>query len=78
MSIGCERINVQLSNYFSKAAEHLLNKTEVIHVSQEEISSRILEAIDCSRIKSESLGLCKSNSQIVACTDGYGIQAFWR
>ena len=36
MSKGNDRIIVQLSNDFSKAAEQLLHKTEVIHISQEE------------------------------------------
>ena len=46
MSNGDDKIIVQSSNGFSKAAEQLLNKTEVIHNSQQEISSRVLEVID--------------------------------
>ena len=34
MSKGDDRIIVQLSNDFSKVAEQLLHKTEVIHISQ--------------------------------------------
>ena len=45
MSKGDERITVQSSNDFSKAAEQLLNKTEVTLISQEEISSGISEVI---------------------------------
>ena len=41
-----DRIIVQLSNDFSKAAEQLLHKTEVIYISQEEISPRTSEIID--------------------------------
>ena len=46
MSKGGDRIILQSSTDFSKAAEQLLNKTEMIHNSQQEISSRILEIID--------------------------------
>ena len=46
MSKEDDRIIVQSPNDFSKAAEQLLNKTEMIHNSQQEISSRILEIID--------------------------------
>ena len=53
MTKGDYKIIVQLSNGFSKAAEQLLHKTEVIHISQEQISSRILEGIDWSLIKSQ-------------------------
>ena len=35
MSKRDDRIIVQSSNDFSKASEQLLNKTEVIHISQE-------------------------------------------
>ena len=58
MSKGDGRIIVQSSNDFSKVAEQL-NKTEVIHISQEEISSTISVVIDWSLIKSQSLGLDK-------------------
>ena len=37
MSKGGDRIIAQSLNDFSKAAEHLLNKTEVIQISQEKI-----------------------------------------
>ena len=46
MSKEDDRIIVQLPTDFSKAAEQLLKKTEMIHNSQQEISSRILEVID--------------------------------
>ena len=59
MNKGDGRIIVQSSNDFSKVAEQLLNKTEVIHISQEEISSTISVVIDRSLIKSQSLGLDK-------------------
>ena len=58
MNKGDGRIIVQSSNDFSKVAEQL-NKTEVIHISQEEISSTISVVIDWSLIKSQSLGLDK-------------------
>ena len=61
MSKGDDRIIVQLSNDFSTAAERVLHKTEVIHISQEEFSSRISEVINWSLIKSQSLCLCKNN-----------------
>ena len=61
---GDDGIILQLSNYFSKAAEHLLHKTEVIYISQEEISSRISEIIDWSLIKLQSLALCTNNIHI--------------
>ena len=60
MNKGDGRIIVQSSNDFSKVAEQLLNKTEVIHISQEEISSTISVVIDWSLIKSQSLGLDKN------------------
>ena len=60
MSKGDDRIIVQSSNDFSKTAEQLLNKTEVIYISQKEISSRISEVIDWSMIKSKLLGLGKN------------------
>ena len=41
MSKGDDRIIVQSSNDFSEAAQQLLNKTEMIHISQEKNSSRI-------------------------------------
>ena len=62
--------SAQSSNDFSKAAEQLLNKTEVIHISQEEISSRISEVIDWSLKKSQLLGLGKKNIHIVTSNDG--------
>ena len=52
MSKGDNRIIVHSSNDFSKAADLLLNKTEVIHISQEEIYSRISKVFDWSLIKS--------------------------
>ena len=58
MNKGDGRIIVQSSNDFSKVAEQL-NKTEVIHISREEISSTISVVIDWSLIKSQSLGLDK-------------------
>ena len=75
MSEADDRITVQSSNDFLKAAEQLLNKTEVIHISQEEIFPTISEVIDWSLIKSESLGLHKNNIQIVTCNDRYTVQA---
>ena len=41
MGKGDNRIIVQSSNDFSKAAEQLLNKTEVTHISHEEFCSRM-------------------------------------
>ena len=76
MSKGNNRITVQSPNNFSKAAEELQKKTEVIHISQEEISSRISEVIDWSLTKSESLDLDKNKIHIVTCNDGYTVQAF--
>ena len=67
---GDDRIIAQSSNNFSKAAEQLLNKTEVIHISQEEIYSQISEVIDWSLIKSQLLGLGKDNIHIVTSNDG--------
>ena len=61
MSKGDDRIIVQSS----KAAEGLLKKTVMIHISQEEISSRVSEVTDSSLTKSESLGLRKNNIHIV-------------
>ena len=55
MSKGTDRMTVQSSNDFSKAAEHLLNKTEVTHILQVEISSRISGVIEWNMIKSGSL-----------------------
>ena len=69
MSKGDYRIIVQSSNDFSKAAGWLLNKTEVIHISQEEISSRTSDVIDWILTKTQSLGLGKN--------DGNTVQAFW-
>ena len=48
----------------------------MIHISQEEISSRISEVIDCSLIKPQSQGLHKNNIHIVTCNNGYTGQAF--
>ena len=62
--------------WFSKAAEQLLNKTEVIHTSQEEISSKI-SVIDWSLIKSQWLGVGKNNIHIVTSNNGNTVQAFW-
>ena len=56
-----EIIIIQASDNFSKAAEQPIDKAEVIHISQEEISSRISEVIDWSLIKSELLAVCKKN-----------------
>ena len=70
------KIIVQSSNDFSTSAEQLLNKTEVIHISQEEISSRISQVIDWSLIKSQSLDLHINNIHIAKCNDGYTVQAF--
>ena len=74
ISKGGDRIIFQSSNDFPKAAEQLLNKTEVIHISQEEISSRTSEVIDWSLVKSLSLGLCKNNIHIH--NDVYKVQEF--
>ena len=76
MSKGDGRIIVQSWNDFSKPAEQLLNNTEVIHISQEEISSGTSEIIDWSLIKLESLGLRTNNILIVTCTDEYAVQTF--
>ena len=46
-------IIIQASDDFSKTAEQSLDKAEVIHISQEEISSWISEVIDWSLIKLE-------------------------
>ena len=70
MSKGYDRIIVQSSNDSSKAAEQLLNKTEKIHISQEEISLWI-QVIDWSLIKLQPLGIRKNNIHIVTCNDGY-------
>ena len=75
MSKGNDRIIAQSSNDFSKTAERLLNKTEVIHISQKP-SSRISEVIDWSLIKTRSMGLLKNNIHIVTCNDMYTVQAF--
>ena len=70
MTKGDDRTIAQSSNNFSKAAEQPLNKTEVIHISQEEIYSQISEVIDWSLIKSQLLGLGKDNIHIVTSNDG--------
>ena len=74
MSKGDDKIIVQSSNSFSKVEEQLLNKTQVIDISQEEIYSRMSEVIDCTLMKSQPLGLHKKNIHIVTCNDGYTIQ----
>ena len=40
-----DKIIVQSWNQFPKAAEQLLNKTEVIHISQEEIHQEYLKLL---------------------------------
>ena len=75
MSKWDDRIIVQSSNSVSKAAEQLINKTEVIHISQ--ISSRISEVIDWSLIKSHSLDLDERNIHNVTSNDENTVQAFW-
>ena len=70
MSKRDDRIIVPSSNDFSKATKQLLNKTEMIHILQEEGSSSISEVINWSLIKSESLVLHRNNIHIVACNDG--------
>ena len=77
MSKGDYRITVQSSIDFSKAAGQLLNKTEVIHISQEEISSRISDVTDWILTKTQSLGLGKNNIHIITPNDGNTAQAFW-
>ena len=77
MSKEDDRIIVQSSTDFSKPAEQLLNKTEVIYILQEEISSSISEVTDWSLIKSQLLGLGKNNIHIVTSNDGNTVQAFW-
>ena len=77
MSKWDDRIIVQSSNSVSKVAEQLINKTEVIHISQEEISSRISEVIDWSLIKSHSLDLDERNIHNVTSNDKNTVQAFW-
>ena len=68
-----ERIIIQAWDNFSKAAEQPLDKAEVIHISQEEISSRISEVIDWGLIKLELLALCKNNVHIVTCSNRYTV-----
>ena len=75
MSKWDDRIIVQSSNSVSKAAEQLINKAEVIHISQ--ISSRISEVIDWSLIKSHSPDLDERNIHIVTSNDENTVQAFW-
>ena len=75
MSKGNGRIIVQSSNDFSKTAERLLNKTEVIHISQK-TSSRTSEVIDWSLMKTRSISLLKNNIHIVTCNDMYTVQTF--
>ena len=76
MNKWSNRIIVQSSNDLSKAAEQLLNKIEMIHISQEEISTRISEVIHWSLIKSEPLCLHRNNIHIATCNYGYTVQAF--
>ena len=61
---------------FFKNSRAATKQTELIHISQEEISSRISEVIDSSLIKRQSLCLLKNNIRIVIYNDGYTIQAF--
>ena len=76
MSKGDDIIILQSSTDFSKAAEQLLNKTEMILISQYEISSRISQVIEWNLIKSLSLGLHENIIQIVTCNDGFRVHAF--
>ena len=61
---------------FSKAAERLPNKPELVLFTREEIFSRTSENIDWSLIKTQSLSLLKNNIHIVPCNDGFTVQAF--
>ena len=46
MSQGDDRIVVQLSWDFANAAQKLLHKTEVFHISQEEIIAKLPDLVD--------------------------------
>ena len=48
----------------------------MIHISQEEISSRLLEVIARSLIKTESLGLLQINIHVVTCNHEYTVHRF--
>ena len=75
-SKGDDKIVVQSSNHFSKTAEQLLNRPEVIPISQEGISSTISEVIDWGLTKTQPLALVKNNIHIVTYNDGHTVQAF--
>ena len=70
ISQGDDRIVVQSSWDFANAAQKLLHKTEVFHISQEEIIAKLPDLVDWSFIVSTSLGLCKNNIHIIKCCDG--------
>ena len=65
-SKGDDKIVVQSSNHFSKTAEQLLNRPEVIHITQE----------DWGLTKTQPLALVKNNIHIVTYNDGHTVQEF--
>ena len=70
MSQGDDRIVVQSSWNFANAAQKLLHKTEVFHISQEEIIANLPDLVDWSFIDLTSLGLRENNIHIIKCCDG--------
>ena len=70
MSQGDDRIVVQSSWNFANAAQKLLHKTEVFHISQEEIIANLPDLVDWSFIDLTSLGLPENNIHIIKCCDG--------
>ena len=70
MSQGDDGIVVQSSWDFVNAAQKLLNKTEVFHISEEEIIAKLPGLADWNFTDSTSLGLRKNNIHIIKCCDG--------
>ena len=67
---------VQSSQDFTNAAKELLHKTEVFHISQEEIIAKVPDLVDLNFTDATSLGLRKNNIHIIKCCDGSTVSTY--
>ena len=76
MSQGDDHIVVQSSWDFANAAQKLLHKTEVFHISHEEIIAKLPDLVDWNFTDSTSVGLRKNNIHIINCCDGSTVSTY--
>ena len=76
MSQGYDRIVAQSSRDFENAAQKLIHKTEIFHISQEEIIAKVPDLVGWNFTDLASLGLRKNNIHIIKCCDGSTVSTY--